>query len=182
MANDRMVANPAPLGLAAFGITTFLLSSSNAGLWHNAGGSAVMGTALFYGGVVGLLACIMEFLRGDSIGATFFGSFGAFWLSLWYYMSNPSAQAAGALGVLIMTFAVGAFVFWMAVMKRSMQHNLFGFLLTLTLIFLSYGNCAGGHSGSVKTGGWLGIATAVLALYMAAKALINEEYGRDLLP
>jgi succinate-acetate transporter protein len=182
MANDRMVANPAPLGLAAFGITTFLLSSANAGLWHGVGGVAVMGTALFYGGIVGLVVSIMEFIRGDAIGATFFGSFGAFWLSLWYWMSHPSIQAPGSLGVFIMCFAFGAFVFWMAVMKRSMHHNLFGFLLTLTLIFLAYGDWAGGHSGAVKTGGWLGMITAVIALYMSAKALINEEYMREILP
>ena len=182
MANDRMVANPAPLGLAAFGITTFLLSSSNAGLWHGVGGVAVMGVALFYGGIVGLLVSIMEFLRGDAVGATFFGSFGAFWLSLWYWMSHPNLQTPGSAGVFILCFTVGAFVFWMAVMKRSMHHNLFGFLLTVTLAILAYGDWAGGHSGAVKTAGWLGILTAIVALYMAAKALINEEYGRDLLP
>ena len=177
-----MVANPAPLGLAAFGITTFLLSTSDANLWHGVGGAAVLGTALFYGGIVSLLVSIMEFLRGDAIGATFFGTFGAFWLSLWYYNSNPSAQVAGAGGVFLMSFAFAAFVFWMAVMKRSMHHNLFGFLLTLTLAIEAYGNWAGGHSGAVKTGGWIGILTSLVALYMAAKALINEEYGRDLLP
>ena len=80
-----------------------------------------------------------------------------------------------------MCFAVSSFVFWMAVMKRSIHHNLFGFLLTLTLIFLSYGNWAGGHSGALKTGGWLGMITAIVALYIGAKQLINEEYGRDLL-
>ena len=67
-------------------------------------------------------------------------------------------------------------------MKRSIQHNLFGALLTITLILLSYGNWAGGHSGAVKTGGWFGLATALVALYMGAKALINEEYGSALLP
>jgi succinate-acetate transporter protein len=182
MASNHMVANPAPLGFAAFGITNFLLSSQNAGLWHNAGGSAMIGTALAFGGAIGLLVSIMEFLRGDAIGATFFGSFGAFWLSLFYFVTHPATQAPGALGVLILGFAVANFIFWMAVMKRSIQHNLFGALLTITLILLSYGNWAGGHSGAVKTGGWFGLATALVALYMGAKALINEEYGSALLP
>ena len=182
MANDRMVANPAPLGLAAFGITTFLGSSSDANLWHGVGGAAFMGPALFYGGIVSLLVGIMEFLRGDAIGLAFFGTFGAFWLSLWYYNSNPAGQEPGAVGEFFLIFAFAAFIFWIAVMKRSMHHNLFGFLLTLTLAIEAYGKWAGGHSGAVKIGGWIGILTALVALYMAAKALINEEYGKKLLP
>ena len=67
-------------------------------------------------------------------------------------------------------------------MKRSLHHNIFGALLTITLILLSYGNWAGGHSGAVKTGGWFGLATALVALYMGAKALINEEYMKEILP
>jgi uncharacterized protein len=181
MANDRMVANPAPLGLAAFGITAFLQSSADANLWHGVAGAEVLGTALFLGGVISILVSVMEFLRGDAIGLTFFGTFGAFWLSSWYYNSEH-LQAPGAAGVFCMVFAIAAFVFWMAVMKRSMHHNLFGFLLTLTLILEAYGNWGGGHSGALKTGGWIGILTALVALYMAAKALINEEYGRVLLP
>ncbi len=176
-----MVANPAPLGLAAFGITAFLQSTTDANLWHGVGGAALLGTALFFGGVVSILVCVMEFLRGDAIGVAFFGTFGAFWLSLWYY-NYFHMQATGAGGVLIMGFAAAAFVFWMAVMKRSIVHNAFGFFLTVTLLIQTYGNWAGGHSGAVKTAGWFGIITALIALYMAARALINEEYGREILP
>jgi len=177
-----MVANPAPLGLAAFGVTTFLLSSSNAGLWHGAGGAALIGTALFYGGVVELLASIMEFMRGDTLGATVFGSFGAFWLAAWYWLSHPSLQAPGSLGVFMMIFAIATFVLWMAAMKRSMHLNLLFFLLTVALAFLSYGNWAGGHSGSVKIGGWVGLIASIVALYTGARHLINDEYERELLP
>jgi len=177
-----MVANPAPLGLAAFGVTTFLLSSSNANLWHGVGGASFIGMALFYGGAMEILAAIMEFLRGDTLGATVFGSFGAFYMAMWYTMTHPALQVAGSLGVEIMVFAVATFVIWIAAMKRSMHLNLLFFLLTLTFAFLAYGNWAGGHSGAVKTGGWLGLAASIVAVYMAARVLINDEYERELLP
>ncbi len=182
MANDR-IANPAPLGFAAFGITAFLLSSSNAGLWHGLGGVALVGTALFYGGIVELLVAVIEFIRGDSLGATVFASFGAFWLSAWYWMSNPELRAQqGSLGVFLLPWAATAFVIWIAAMKRSVHHNLFFFILTVSLIFLTYGNWAGGHSGAVKTGGWLGLIASVIAVYIAAKVLINEAFEKELLP
>ena len=182
MDNGRTLANAAPLGLAAFGITAFLASSGDANLWHQAGYEALLPLALFYGGIVSILVGIMEFFSGDAIGVAFFGTFGAFWLAVWY--GNTSKEAGGFRtgGVFFMCFAAAAFIFWMAVMKRSMFHNLFGLLLTLTLIMAAYGSWGGGHAGAVKVGGWFGILTSLVALYMAAKALINEEHGKVLLP
>ena len=181
MENGRTMANPAPLGLAAFGITAFLVSSADANLWHQAGYGAFVVVALFYGGIVSILVSIMEFFRGDSIGVAFFGTFGAFWLANWYNgTSKPNPEILP--GVFFMCFAAAAFIFWMAVMKRSMLHNLFGLLLTLTLILVTIGNWGGGHAGVVKAGGWMGMLASLVALYMAAKALINEEHGKVLLP
>ena len=183
MENGRTLANPAPLGLAAFGITAFLVTSGDANLFNQAGYAAFMPLALYYGGIVSILVSIMEFFRGDAIGVAFFGTFGAFWLALWYLNSHPQEQESnGTFGVFFLGFAAAAFIFWMAVMKRSMFHNLFGLLLTLTFIMVTIGSWGGGHASVVKAGGWIGILTSLVALYMAAKALINEEHGKVLLP
>ena len=181
MENGRTMANPAPLGLAAFGITTFLISTGFANFWHEDFLPAFMVVALFYGGIVSILVSIMEFFRGDSIGVAFFGTFGAFWLAIWYENTIPH-ESKGLPGVFFMCFAAAAFIFWMAVMKRSMLHNLFGFLVTLTIATEAYGIWGGGHSGAIKIAGWFGILTALVALYMAAKALIDEEHGKVVLP
>lgn len=182
MAIDHKVADPAPLGLAAFGLTTIMLSSANAGLWHSVGGAAVVGTALFYGGLTQLLAGMWEFMRGNTFGATAFSTFGAFWLSVWFWITHPALQVAGSLGVFLMCFGIITFILWIAAIKHSMHLNLLFLALTLTFIFLSYGNWAGGHSGAVKTGGWLGLLTAAIALYTAAKTLVNDSWGREVLP
>lgn len=182
MENARTMANPAPLGLVAFGVTLFLASSADANLWNGAGGPPVLATALVFGGIISILVSIMEFVRGDSIGMTFFGTFGAFWLSIWYFSSSLQ-QNAGVGGVFLMSFAAAAFIFWMAVMKRSIFHNIFGLLLTMTLIVQSYGNwSASSPSWATEVGGWIGILASLVALYMAAKALINEEYEEVILP
>lgn len=181
MENGRTMANPAPLGLAAWGITALLVSSGDANLWNGAGYEVFLPLALFYGGIVSILVCIMEFFRGDAVGVAFFGTFGAFWLAIWYDISSHQGTD-GLHGVFFMSFAVAAFIFWMAVMKRSMLHNLFGLLLTLTLIMEAIGSWGDGQSGLVKAGGWIGILASLVALYMAAKALINDEHGKVVLP
>src|ERR671919_85928 len=79
------IANPGPLGLAAFALTTFVLSMFNAGLVSSGGEPIVFGLALAYGGLAQLLAGMWEFRTGNTFGATAFTSFGAFWLSFWAF-------------------------------------------------------------------------------------------------
>ncbi|MGN6556461.1 MAG: acetate uptake transporter [Solirubrobacterales bacterium] len=76
-------ADPGPLGLAAFALTTFVLSMFNANLVSHAGEPVVLGLALAYGGIAQLLAGMWEFRTGNTFGAVAFSSFGAFWLSFW---------------------------------------------------------------------------------------------------
>src|SRR6185369_14793172 len=78
------IADPAPLGLAAFALTTFVLSSVNAGLLPATVVGTVFGLALFYGGIVQVFAGLWEFTKGNTFGSTAFCSYGAFWLSFWY--------------------------------------------------------------------------------------------------
>jgi succinate-acetate transporter protein len=181
MANTN-IADPAPLGLAAFGLTTIMLSSANAGLWHGAGAGAAIAAALFYGGLTQLLAGMWEFMRGNTFGATAFSSFGAFWLAVWYGITQKSF-GPGSVGVFMLCFAIATFVLWLAAIKHNMHLNLLFLALFITFVFLAYGNWgAMGHSGAVKVGGWTGLVTAAIALYIAAKTLINESWGRTVLP
>jgi succinate-acetate transporter protein len=181
MANTN-IANPAPLGLAAFGLTTVMLSSANAGLWGHAGGGAAVATALFYGGITQLLAGMWEFMRGNTFGATAFSSFGAFWLVVWYGITSKTF-GPGSLGVFLMCFGIFTSILWVASISIDLHHNLLFLILTVTFAFLAYGNWgATGHSGAVKIGGWTGLVTAFIALYIAAKVLINDSWGRKLLP
>ena len=108
-------------------------------------------------------------------------AFGAFWTSVWYWITNPAVQAKGSLGIFLGVFAIASLVMWVVAMKLGPHFNLLFCLLTLTLIVLSYGNWGGGHSGAVKFAGWAGILTSLVAIYIAAKMLINDAYGKTVL-
>src|SRR6266704_5540557 len=95
------VANPAPLGLSAFALTTFVLSSSNAGFLFPAvgvGGAVVIGLAIFYGGLVQLIAGVQEFRAGNTFGATAFCSYGGFWMALGFVLLPLFTSSAGKTG------------------------------------------------------------------------------------
>src|SRR6266436_4199059 len=106
------VANPAPLGLSAFALTTFVLSSSNAGfiLGQGKGAAVVVGLALFYGGLVQLLAGIQEFRQGNTFGATAFCSYGGFWLALGFVLLPPTGIAAALVTAKALSQGVGTFL------------------------------------------------------------------------
>jgi len=112
------LADPGPLGLAAFALTTFVLSFFNAGLVSEGGEPVVFGLALFYGGVAQLLAGMWEFRTGNTFGAVAFSSYGAFWLSFWAYVQFyadkvPEAQAGHAVGLYLIAW--GIFTTYMSV-------------------------------------------------------------------
>ncbi len=107
----RMIADPAPLGLGAFALTTFLLSLVNAGVMDAATEPVVLGVALAYGGVAQMLAGMWEFRKGNVFGATAFTSYGAFWLSFWAYVAFyakevPAASHGQAAGWFLMAWAI----------------------------------------------------------------------------
>ena len=179
---DMKIANPAPLGLAGFGLTTIMLSSANAGLWGGGGGTAVLGTALFYGGLSQLLAGMWEFTRGSTFGATAFTSFGAFWLGVWWNLGHGGFAGKNSLAIYLGCFGLATFVLWICSIKIDIHHNLLFLALFITFVFLAMGAWGTGHSGLTKTGGWTGLITAAIAVYIAAKTLINESWGRSVLP
>jgi uncharacterized protein len=180
------VANPAPLGLAAFALTTFVLSMFNAGLVGAGGEPIVFGLALAYGGLAQLLAGMWEFRTGNTFGATAFTSFGAFWLSYWAFVqffepSVPKADAGHAVGLYLIAWGVFTAYMFVASLRTTGAIALVFALLAITFIVLGVGN-AGAHSGIVKLGGWIGIAPALAAWYASFAEVTNATFGRTVLP
>jgi uncharacterized protein len=181
------VADPAPLGLAAFALTTFLLSASNAGLTD--GIDAWLGFALGYGGLVQLLAGMWEFRNRNVFGATAFSTYGGFWigLGLWFLLIEPRAAGAAAeaqvfsdLGWILLAFSI--FNTYMLLWSTKVNMAVFGVFLTLeaTEVILWIGFFSG-STGIIKLGGWVGILTAAVAWYASAALVVNGMAGRPIL-
>jgi succinate-acetate transporter protein len=180
------VANPAPLGLAAFALTTFVLSMFNAGLLGAGGEPIVLGLALAYGGLAQLLAGMWEFRAGNTFGATAFTSYGAFWLSFWAFSeffekSIPKADAGHAVGLYLIGWGIFTAYMFVASLRTTAAIALVFVLLAITYLVLGVGN-AGAHSGIVKIGGWIGLATALAAWYASFAEVTNATFGRTVLP
>jgi succinate-acetate transporter protein len=178
----RGFADPGGLGLAAFALTTFVLSLANAGLVPTAG-AAVLGLALFYGGVVQLIAGLWEFATGNTFGATAFCSYGAFWLAFWYLVSTKGAEAAGSAGVGVFLLAWGIFTLYMTVAALRTTGAILAVFVVLTLTFfaLALGELTG-TKGLGVLGGYLGILTALLAWYASFATVLNAAAKRVVLP
>jgi succinate-acetate transporter protein len=181
-----MIADPAPLGLAALALTTLVFSVFNAGLLARSGAPVVLGLAIAYGGVAQLLAGMWEFRRGNTFGAMAFGSYGAFWLSYWaleqfLIKQIPAGEAGDATALFFICWAIFTALLWIASVRTTAAVSVMLALLTVTFLLLGIGD-AGAHAELVKIGGWFGIATAAAGLYAAFAALINSTYGRTLLP
>jgi succinate-acetate transporter protein len=177
------IADPAPLGLAAFALTTFLLSGANAGWMGAATGSAWLGYALAYGGACQLLAGMWEFRNRNVFGATAFSTYGGFWIGLFLWVqfvaphATSASQADHDLGWILLAFAI--FNTYMLILSTQLNTAVFAVFLTLeiTEIVLFIGNFAG-SSGIVKVGGYIGVITALTAWYTSAAAVSNGIGGR----
>jgi uncharacterized protein len=189
------IADPAPLGLAAFALTTFLLSGANAGWMTHATGNAWLPYALGYGGLVQLLAGMWEFRNRNVFGATAFGTYGGFWigLGLWVLLVaehapptgvNASAYAAQTgkdLAWILLAFAI--FNTYMLLWSTQLNWAIFGVFLTLeiTEIVLFIGGFAA-NTNVVKAGGYIGVLTALVAWYTSAAGVINGMKGKPVVP
>ena len=180
-------ADPAPLGLAGFALTTFLLSAFNAGWMTSGTGSEWIGYAFAYGGLAQFLAGMWEFRNRNVFGATAFGSYGAFWLGLGAYIElvAPTAKSAAAidndLGWILLAWAI--FNTYMLIASLFVNKAVFLVFLTLevTEIVLFIGNFQA-STGIVKVGGYIGVLTAVVAWYTSSAGVINGHTGKSLLP
>jgi succinate-acetate transporter protein len=176
------IADPAPLGLAAFALTTFLLSAVNAGWAKNTSGADWLGYALAYGGLCQLLAGMWEFRNRNVFGATAFSTYGGFWigLGLWAVLAHAPAGTKD-VGWILLAFAI--FNTYMMIFATQLNTAVFGVFLTLELteIFLFIGILSG-SSGIVKLGGYIGVITAFVAWYTSAAGVINGMKGKQVLP
>jgi succinate-acetate transporter protein len=180
------IANPGPLGLAAFATTTFILSMFNSGLVSSGGEPVVFGMALAYGGLAQLLAGMWEFRTGNTFGATAFTSYGAFWLSFWAFVQFfekdvPKADAGHAVGLYLIAWGIFTAYMFIASLRTTGAVALVFILLAITFIVLGIGN-AGGSTGLVKLGGWIGLVTAIAAWYASFAEVTNATFGRIVMP
>jgi hypothetical protein len=182
-----ITADPAPLGLAAFAATTFMLSMFNAGFMGESGEPIVFGMALFFGGLVQLLAGMWEFRTGNTFGAVAFTSYGAFWLSFWAFEQfyadtiTNAATAQHAVGLYLITWGIFTAYMWVASLRVSVAVSIVFALLTTTFLVLGTGDATENKS-LVELGGYIGIATAIAAWYASFAAVTNDTFGRTVLP
>jgi succinate-acetate transporter protein len=185
-------ADPAPLGLAGFALTTFLLSGHNASfipdlIW--------VGPALFYGGLVQLLAGMWEFRNRNVFGATAFSTYGGFWMGLGIFVvlagttKFASAYAGGDLtnALAWYLFAFAVFNTYMLIGSARVSMAVFAVFLTLeiTEIALVIGFFNLSHGGTewwLHFGGWCGIVTAAVAWYASSAGVMNGVSGRTVFP
>jgi succinate-acetate transporter protein len=178
-------ADPGPLGLGAFAMTTFVLSMFNSNLVDAKGLPVVFGLALVYGGIAQLLAGMWEFRTGNTFGAVAFTSFGAFWISFWalnvFYAKQIGGNAGHAVGVYLWAWAIFTAYMTIAAMRTSGAVLLVFVLLTITFVLLAIG-AVGPHADVTHWGGYLGLATAAAAWYASFAAVTNSTFGRTVLP
>ncbi len=188
-------ADPGPLGLAGFAMTTFLLSCANAGLFGQGGMKpntlpVVLSLAFAYGGLAQLLAGMWEFRAGNTFGALAFTSFGAFWLSFFAlgqfgYLKELTMQGKAveghAIGLYLIAWGIFTAYLLIASLRTTGAIVLVFLLLTPTFFVLGFGNY-GGSMDTVKIGGYLGIATAIAAWYASFAGVANSTFGRIVAP
>jgi hypothetical protein len=188
------IANPAPLGLCAFALTTFVLSMMNAGVIVDLRVSSegvVCGLALFYGGLVQLLAGMWEFQTGNTLGAVAFSSYGAFWMSFAALFLEAFGFLAGYtseedlnkdLGIYLLSWAI--FSLFMCVVSHRTTVVLFTlfWLVFVTFLLLSIGRFCGNDMHLKRAGGCFGIMAAFLAWYCALAKMLTEDNSLFHLP
>jgi succinate-acetate transporter protein len=180
-----VVADPAALGLAGFGITTLVLSVFNAKILNGAGEPVVFGLAIAYGGGAQLLAGMWEFRNNNTFGATAFTSYGAFWISFWflthYDAANIGGDAGNAIGLYLVAWGIFTLYMWIASFGVSVAVNVIFLLLWITFFLLGIGEWSG-HTNVGKWGGYVGLATAGAALYTSFAVVTNSTFKRTVLP
>ncbi|WP_222618222.1 acetate uptake transporter [Nakamurella sp. PAMC28650] len=180
------VADPGPLGLAAFAMTTFFLSVVNAGLVPASVTSGMLALAFFYGGVAQILAGMWEFIKGNTFGAVAFTSYGAFWMAVWYLIDRGVLAGMGAdegkgFGLFLLGWTIfTVYMFICSTRTSGVLIAVFG-ALALTFLFLTIG-AFGASSGMTKVGGWLGLLTALLGWYGSMAGVMNATAKRVVLP
>jgi len=185
----QQIADPGPLGLAGFAMTTFVLSVFNTNMLNSSLDAAVLPLALFYGGLTQLLAGMWEFRKGNTFGATAFASYGAFWLSFYWLVTYDAAHLAGpdahkAVGLFLLAWAIFTLYMTVAAMRTSGAVLAVFVALTVAFILLAIGKFATGSTATdfTKFGGWVGLLTALLAWYASFAGVTNATWAKTVLP
>ena len=185
MADEIKPANPAPLGLACFGITTVVLSSINAGLLPPEATPAVIPLAFSFGGFAQIIAGVLEYKNGNTFGMVAFTSYGAFW---WWYAFLLWTVGAGwikppdprGVGVALLMWGVFTLYMWIATFRTNFILWTIFLLLWITFFLLAGADL--GMGAAWKTmGGWFGLATGLDALYLSFAEVTNATFGRKVI-
>ncbi|MHB8780728.1 MAG: acetate uptake transporter [Candidatus Geothermincolia bacterium] len=189
---DAKLANPAVLGLTCFGMTTILLNLHNVGLFKQ--DAPILAMGIFLGGLVQIMAGAMEFKKGNTFGMTAFSAFGAFWLTLVFILMvkpnvvnnlglDPSARGFAWYLLLWGLFTACMFVGTLKANRvlQAVFAQLFVLFILLAVHF-AYFTKAGSSGAVLKAAGVVGILTGASAIYLAIAELLNEMYGKVMLP
>jgi succinate-acetate transporter protein len=175
-------ANPAPLGLAGFALTTWMLSMVNAG-WYDPGAvPLVLASAFAFGGTAQFFAGLLEFPRGNTFGFVAFCAYGAFWWSFALFVQFFAAKVPpDFVGWWLFMWGVFTFYMWLGTFRANRVLQLIFLALWMAFVALAAGDWTG--SGALhKLGGYLGLLGAALAFYLSAAEVINETRGKSVLP
>ncbi len=190
MTDDKILANPAPLGLMGFGMTTVLLNIHNAGFF--ALGSMILAMGIFYGGLAQIIAGILEFRKGNTFGVTAFTSYGLFWLTFVFLNFIPSIFPTFAkpgdtgLGAYLFMWGLFTCLMFISTLKKPKALQLIFFTLTILFWLLAISHFIGSATdlGQLigKIAGYEGIICGLSAIYLAMAEVINETYGKEKFP
>ncbi len=181
---EAKLANPAPLGLMGFGMTTILLNLHNAGFWGV--GSMILAMGLFYGGFAQIIAGIMEFKKGNTFGTTAFTSYGAFWLTLVFLLLAPELgwwdkPENGAMVAYLVMWGIFTMLLLVATFKLNRAVQVVFLSLTVLFFLLALKDATGSELIG-KIAGIEGIFCGASAMYLAMAEVLNEYYDRVVLP
>ena len=183
-ATDSTSCNPAPLGLMGFGMTTVLLNLHNAGFFPV--NTAIIAMGICYGGIAQIIAGIMEFRKGNTFGFTAFTSYGAFWLTLVLILLLPPLGHAESTDPKFFACYLGLwglFTLFMTVGTLKAPKTLFFVFASLTLLFALLALTKWtGNATLGKIAGYEGIVCGASAIYLAMAEVLNEKFGRPVLP
>jgi succinate-acetate transporter protein len=177
-------ANPAPLGLMGFGMTTVLLNIHNAGFFPIS--SMILAMGLFYGGIAQIVAGILEFRKGNTFGMTAFVSYGTFWITLVALIVGPRTgwvdrTPEGFMGWFLVMWGIFTLFMFLGTLRanRALQFV----FLSLTVLFFLLAIRDFAESPVVGAiAGWEGIVCGASAIYLAMAEVLSEQLGRDILP
>lgn len=178
-------ANPAPLGLLAFALTTILLNLHNAGLF--ALDSTIVAMGIFYGGTAQVIAGIFEWKKKNTFATTAFISYGFFWLTLCGIIMLPKMGLAAApdktsMACFLAVWGLMSFVLFIGTFRLNRALQVTFFLLVVLFALLVAGDIPPGNPQITKIAGYEGVLTGLAAMYTGLAQVLNELYGRVVMP